>query len=188
MEWAMFWGSRSWIRAWKLCKNLFLQRIIAVEKEPGGSEESRELTTGNWCSLESSTGRKIKSQLSWGSWQFKDSDLSRVGGTWKRACVPWSGLAECCHFPPSALCFILFFFQQPKLYLLLGMWPWQGSLESQKSGAQRSQWRKKGGELGHGTPWPSVKAGSPIAGRLQDEPFNPTPPFPKNTRSQTWNY
>lgn len=118
MEWAMFWGSRSWIRAWKLCKNLFLQRIMAVEKEPGGSEESRELTTGNWCSLESSTGRKIKSQLSWGSWQFKDSDLSRVGGTWKRACVPWSGLAECWLSFPS-ICFVLYSILFPTAKIIL---------------------------------------------------------------------
>lgn len=39
------------------------------------------------------------------------------------------------------------------------MWHWQGSLESQKSGAQKSQGRKQGGELGHGTPWPSGKGG-----------------------------
>lgn len=68
---------------------------MAVEKEPGGSEEGRELTSGNWCFLDSSTGIKIKSQPSQESWQLKDSDLSRVGGTWTTACVPWSGLAEC---------------------------------------------------------------------------------------------
>lgn len=39
---------------------LFLQRMMAAEKEPGGSEESRELTSEDWCPLDSSTGEKNK--------------------------------------------------------------------------------------------------------------------------------
>lgn len=133
MGWTTFWGSRSWIRAC-LCKNLFLQSIMAIEKEPGGSEENGELTSGNWYSLDSSTDRKIKSQPSRGSWQLKDSDLSRVGGTWKGACVPWSGLAECWLSFPS-VCFVLdsILFPTAIIILVARHVTWQGSSESQKS-------------------------------------------------------
>lgn len=85
---------------------------MAVEKEPGGSEGSSEHTSGNWGGAGFQHRRNTKAQPYGGSWQFKDSVLSRVGGTWKTARVPWSGY----HFPPSALLYILFLFQQPKLY------------------------------------------------------------------------
>lgn len=79
-----------------------LQKLVSV-KNRGSWEGTRRkwgkqrtyLLQGIGMGLDSSTSRKIKAQPSWGSWQFKDSYLSWVRGAWKRACVPWSGLAEC---------------------------------------------------------------------------------------------
>lgn len=89
---------------------------MAVKKEGGGTEENRENCLGDSCELDFSTGRKIKMLPSWGNWEFKDSDLSGIGGTWKRACIPWSGLANCILSFPSN-CFILksILFTTPKI-------------------------------------------------------------------------
>lgn len=82
---------------------------MAVEKDSGGSEGNRELTSGNRCRANSNTGRNITAQPSWRTWQFKDSNLSRVGGTWKRACVPWSGWPNAV-ISLHLLCAIFYFF------------------------------------------------------------------------------
>lgn len=93
------------------CKELWLLRR--------NQKEVREAENALWgigVGLDSSTGRNIKAQPSWGSWQFKDFNLSRVGGTWKRACVPRSGWPNAdCH----SICFVLFSILFPTAKIIL---------------------------------------------------------------------
>lgn len=155
------------MKSFCFCKEWWLRR--RNQEEVRKAENSLQRIGVPWIPA---LARKIKSQPSRGSWQSRDSDLSKVGGIWKRACVPWSGLAECWLSFPS-ICFVLYsiLFPTARIIFVARHVTLAGKFWVSESKAQRSQWRKRGVNLGMARHGPRWKGEGSTTDRLEVPPL-----------------
>lgn len=99
-------GCGSWSEQGGFAKTSFYKELWLLRRSKKEVRGGEKLLRGTGVSLDSNTGRKRKTQPSWGIWQYKIQVSPGWEGTWKWTCIPWSGLADCWLSLPS-VCYVL---------------------------------------------------------------------------------